>query len=861
MKIDTAVRAVFDTEKRTPVRSSIATFLKQHSNRIPAGWRCSKMDAEAFLAFVSGLGLREDRDYAVVRSSLDPHAIQLKWLGDTAARLSRALSDQPPGWLDAVYACAHSLEPLPEGALTDIAAEGEPEESVPSETEAPPLAHAIADRTLRIVTSVRDAEFPDSDEWISVFPRSYAEPTQCNESSRIAAWCTWYADTAPVRPRDVPPLAPMPVVEAYVRVCLKENNLPGWPKAPVFSSLELETGPLNSQKVRELYRQVRVDELVPQGNLFTIPLEGQFCEGSSSPLSTYFTRNLECWQKQGPQGKAGAWVQFDTLVRPTVDAARFMLQPKDAAKYVRDLYRIAYGQDVVMSDFTRIAVHNLFPGVPGSEDITCDCDDDNYNGNLAGRVEDDTLLPYGLYYMGGLVIAAPGVSVWGASPHDLDTSSAWQRQRTDLPIVNAGDPLDRFALRTDELGKEWFDIVHGGLSQDDTASLQAFRDAFSGMERNPCDIGRLCGVDPGSRFFKTLADGWTEHSAFVGSICGILRAYSSPCLHTVEGSSTIVQRIWSGMTTDRSRNSEDQDAFPWVPSTPVVGQLLAETRSSSRFAENADRVTDALNRLHAHPECQFRFTERESGSKERRNCVVMVETNVVASKFLDGVPIGSVGELSERLRIAFVAPYVYQACEPGVIATASSGLRTVMDALNGRSRTGRIYRMAAALTASGYQDMFRDHVELSRNGAIRYPGIDEFPVDVRVTWDRNDRLVILFSMDGEAAQFLRLMYRCDHKLPLATASYLKSRGKAPEFAFMADSSLPQSSNYINYLKAQMKYNGFIARGVTPTAFTGGQFSPVYNPESVCGLEPDQYPDRTWYDENFAINIPMMLGVQ
>lgn len=859
MKIDTAVRAVFDTEKRRPVRSSIATFLKQHSNRIPAGWRCSKMDAEAFLTFVSGLGLREDRDYTVVRSSLDPHAIQLKWLGDTAARLSQALYDQPSGWLDAVYACAHSLEPLPEGALTDT--EGEPEESVPAETATPSLAHAIADRTLHIVTSVRGAEFPDSDEWISIFPKGYGEPTQCNESSRIAGWCTWYANTAPVHPRDVPPLAPMPVVEAYVRVCLKENNLPGWPKAPVFSSLELKTGSLDEQKVRELFRQVRMNELVPQGNLFTIPLEGQFCEGSSSPLSTYFTRNLECWQKQSPQGKAGAWVQFDTLVRPTVDAARFMLQPKDAAKYVRDLYRIAYGQDVVMSEFTRIAVHNLFPDVPGSEDITCDCDDEDYNRDLARRADEDTLLQYGLYYMGGLVIAAPGVSVRRDSVHDLDTSSVWQKQRTDLPTVNAGDPLDRFALRTDELGKEWFAIVHGSLSQDDTANLQAFRDAFSRMERNPCDIDRLCSIGSGSRFFKTLGSCWTEHSAFVGSICGILRAYSPLCLNIVEGSRTVVQRIWSGMTTDRSRNSEDQDAFPWVPSTPVVDQLLVDARSSPRFAENADRVTDALNRLHAHPECQFRFTERESGSKERRNCVVMVETNVVASKFLDGVPIGSVAELSERLKLAFVAPYVYQACEPGAIAAVSSGLRTVVDALNGHSRCSRIYRMAAALTASGYQDMFRDHVVLSRNGAIRYPSIDEFPVDVRVTWDRNDRLVILFSMDGEAAQFLRLMYRCDNKLPLATASYLKSRGKAPEFAFMADSSLPQSSNYINYLKAQMKYNGFIARGDMPASFIGGQFSPVYNPNSVCGLDWDQYPDCTWYDKDFAMNISTMLGAQ
>ena len=874
MKIDTAVRAVFETEKRRPVRSSIATFLKQcvGGSRPLTSWRCSKMDADAFLAFISGMGLQEGKDYTVVRSSLDPHTIQLKWSVDTAARLSQALSEQPSGWLDAVYACAYSLETLPEGTLADTAVAKEPEEPAPAEAVTGPfLAELVAAKTLRIAQSIKCAEFPagDGDGWTSVFP-TFNGTDRCDEAQRLRDWGAWYADMAPDHPCHVPPFAPMPVVEAYVRVCLDESR-PEWPETPVFSCGDIRTGLLQEQHVRELYRQVHLDEMVPQGNMFLAPLESQFCEGyDSAPLAKYFTRNLEDWQKQNPRDKAGAWVQFDTLVRPTVAAARFMLQPKGAARYVRDLYKIAYGQDVMMSGYTRIAVHNLFPDVPGSDEITCDRDDDDCNINLAERVDNDSLRQYGLYYMGGLLVAAPGVSVRRGIIHDLDggpTDFAVWRKRDELPTLGPSESLDKFALRTDELGKEWFAITHGcpsferGSGDTGMGNLRTLRYLLTELEGAPSRIDTLCGPTEGSNFFTPLLCGsstrWTPHRTFMNSLCGILRRYGpQPRIEVADGYGTIIHRIWSGMTTNMSKSSEDQSAFPWVPSTPIVGQLLAETRNSPRLEEYAGKVTDALNRLHAHPECQFRFTERESGSKERRNCVVMVETNVVASKFLDGIPIGRFAELSKRLGLAFAAPYVFLACCPEVIA--ASPMDTIVSALEGHSKYSRIFTMAGALKTAGYQDMLKDHVTVADNGAVRYPRIDEFPVSVNITWDKNDRLVILFILDGEAAQFLRLLYRKDNQLPLATASYLKSRGKVPEGMFMMDDSMSQASNYVRYLKAQMKYNRFRSYASTPSSFTGGEFSPVYDPEALRGYDWDEFPGRSWYDQGNALRMSTLL---
>lgn len=857
MKIDTAIRAVFETEKRKPVRSSIATFLKQHCNRTPASWRCSKMDADAFLAFVSKLGLQEGKDYTVVRSSLDPHAIQLKWSANTAGRLSQALSEQPSGWLDAVYACAYSLETLPEGALADTANEEEPEEPAPVEAATGPfLADLVADKTLHIAQSIVRAEFPAGDVWTSDFPGT----DRCDDAQRLRDWGDWYAAMAPDHPRHVPPFAPMPVVEAYVRVCLHTSR-PEWPETPVFSCGDLRTGLLQEQHVRELYRQVRFDETVPQGNMFLMPLESQFYEGcDSAPLVKYFTRNLEDWRKQNPQDKVGAWVQFDTLVRPTVAAARFMLQPKNAARYVRDLYRIAYGQNVMMSGYTRIAVHNLFPEVPGSDEITCDPDDDDYNPSLAERIDNDSLKQYGLYYMGGLLVAAPDVY-----PTDV---TVW-RHRDELPTIDQNEPLDKFALRTDELGKEWFAIIHGAPSFEyrsgdtDIGNLGRLRHLFADLEmETPSRIDLLCSYAAGSSFFSSLGGlssaHWTPHSTFANSICGILRRYGpQPRIEVADGYHTLVHRIWSGMTTSMSMSSEDPGAFPWVPSLPVVDQFLGD-RASPPYAGYADKVTDALKRLNEHPDCQFRFTERESGSKERRNCVVMVETNVLASKFLDAVAgSGKVEELSRRLKLAFTAPYVFLACCPEVIAT--SPMSNILEAIDHYVNCNRIFNMTSALKAAGYQDMLKDHVTIADNGAVRFPRIDEFPVNVSVTWDKNDRLVILFSMDGEAAQFLRLLYRKEKQLPLATASYLKSRGRIPEGMFMMDGSLSQASNYVKYLKAQMKHNRFRSYASSPATFSGGEFSPVYDPDALRGFDWDEFPHRSWYDPGTAIRMSAVLN--
>lgn len=860
MKIDTAVRAVFETEKRRPVRSSIATFLKQHCNRTLTGWRCSKMDADAFLAFASGLGLREGRDYTVVRSSLDPHAIQLKWSAGTANRLAQALSEQPAGWLTAVCACAYSLETLPEGTLIDIATAEEPEEPAPAETEAGPfLAELIADRTLHIAQSIKNAEFPDGDEWVSVFP-SFNDTDRFDEARHLREWGDWYAGMASGHPCHVSPFAPMPMVEAYVRVCLKESR-PGWPETPVFSCCYNCTGTLPGQDVRELYRQVHCNETVPQGNMFLAPLESQFCEDcDSAPLTGYFTRNLEDWRRQNPQDKVGAWVQFNTLVRPTVAAARFMLQPKDAAGYVRDLYRIAYGQDVMMSGFTRTAVHNMFPDVPGAESITCDRDDEDCDVSLAERIESGTLHPYGLYYMGGLLVTAPGVTVRNGTYHE----TCW-KQRTDLPTLDPGEPLDKFALRTDELGKEWFAIAHGTANfaqptaRSSAANLNAFRDLFSKMEADPPSVDTLCGVGAGSHFFTPLGERWTPHSTFMNSLCGILRRYGSqPRLEVVDGYHTLIHRIWSGMTTSMSKSSDDQNAFPWVPSLPAVDQLLADW-GSPRYAEDADKVTDALNRLRAHPECQFRFTERERGSTERRNCVVMVETNVSASKFLEAViQSGKVADLSVNLKIAFTAPYVLRACCPGLIATST--MDSIVESVGCHIDYSRITAMASALRAADYRDILhKDYMTVTGDGRVRLPRLDTFPVDVRVTWDKEDRLVILFSLDGEAAQVLRLTYRCDHKLPLATASYLKSRGKAPEGLFMMDKSLSQASNYTRYLRAQMKFNQFHSYVLSPRDLVGGAFAPVYDSYALRDFDWDEFPVRSWYDHSASVCMSAVLS--
>jgi hypothetical protein len=166
--------------------------------------------------------------------------------------------------------------------------------------------------------------------------------------------------------------------------------------------------------------------------------------------------------------------------------------------------------------------------------------------------------------------------------------------------------------------------------------------------------------------------------------------------------------------------------------------------------------------------------------------------------------------------------------------------------------------MANAIRTADYRDMLKDYVIVAENGRVRYPHLDSFPVDVHVTWDKEDRLVILFSLDGEAAQVLRLIYRYGHKLPLATASYLKSRGKAPEGMFMMDESLPQTENYVRYLKAQMKFNPFYNYAMSPVDLVGGTFAPVYDSYALRDLDWDEFPSRSWYNPRTSVCMAAVL---
>ena len=167
--------------------------------------------------------------------------------------------------------------------------------------------------------------------------------------------------------------------------------------------------------------------------------------------------------------------------------------------------------------------------------------------------------------------------------------------------------------------------------------------------------------------------------------------------------------------------------------------------------------------------------------------------------------------------------------------------------------------MVSAIRTAGCWDMLKDYMTVAGDGGARYPHLETFPVDVRVTWDKEDRLVILFSLDGEAAQVLRLIYRCDHRLPLATASYLKSRGKAPEGMFVMDESLPQAANYVRYLKAQMKFNPFYHFVMSPTDLVGGMFAPVYDSYALRDFDWDVFPVRSWYDLRTSVCMAAVLN--
>lgn len=898
MKVNTAVRKVLE-RKDLCSRASVATFLRRYVDRTRpvTGWWNSGKSTPALLDFIETLGLVKDSDYELVESTLDPTTVQIRWKDDAATRLTDVLTGQPEGWLDRTLRSLCTGQTLPDGALKDMDAT----ESAPESGQTVLLATSgfkdhILERTAKIIDAMLEFDLQSDDNYASTYKGKDPDGDEMHclwgffanryEASIIKEWL----ENAKADPDSAPPVLPLPVLEAYAWACTKVpeslRDIIDWPDAPVFSSFDL-VFEQNQCHPREIHRLVRPDERVPQGQVFSIPIEDQWIargpdNADRSALAKYFSASSKRWASQSDVLKAGTWVEFNAPIRPSAEAMNFMLDARRAADYVAALYAHAYGREATVSPFTRLAIGNLFPDCPGIDELTGECDDeDDENCSLRYRIDAGTLYQYLPYYMGGVLITAPG---YNACQMVLKRERMWTTGHKPLMLERTDGTTDRvhdMGLTVDELAKEWFAISHGfdpasrmepvmpnmtAAEADATRreNLHTLREDLAMFEQNH-DAMNIHSSPDNPRLRIPGEPGanpdWEPCNVFAQGLCAVLRRhFGDNPVPMVRGAprcaDSIIAGVWSGMTTDKSTTVPDDDTFP-VFITRVIGA------DPDSLADSDKEVTsEALEQLHADPARQFRFPKRSDPSISRRYSLV-VETNIDAKKYFD-LAGGHGDDLRWRLHATYVNAFVMATGDPlhpMNMPTQDEFCRRVRDEYMSSYWQGKL---RSYLTSRGFTGCFTSAGTAIDSAPLDfYPAPDcaEFPVSVGWTADRAGRMVLHFSVLGPAFQHVRVPWRFRNHLPVVTTVYLKNlKGLCIPGLFPYKEGEDASSRYARYVKAEM-CNGIRACGgeTGPLALARGLLTAVYSVDETSALDDDETPDRDWYDPVVALDLAEVVS--
>lgn len=812
MNYKTAMAGVFAKYRSPRTRSHVAGLLERYSadGRPVTAWHALGEDAAAARLLLEGLGFREERDFEVQTSVLDPGASRFSWT-DEGLKLVQAMPGEIHG-VDfkevqrRILVPGDRLDPLE--LLDDVS-------STVAEAEGPALVseHDLVDLTLAAVRDIANR----------VMARVMAAETAEQIPPEVYSWAkrmlAGKIDGA------MAPMAPLGVLESLARA----EGVPDLPGRQVFSV----TAPATATHFNwQAARPMRFTEtFAPAGRINCLPLEEQHAPGGNCALEGYLAWTVDEW-RTCPRGRDAVWTQFDAPLVRSADALNFALDAERMRRFVQKIVENGYrGFGCMLSGTTRLGVHNTALGhsIPGNQDLSCD---DGDTSQFEYRIADSEV-PDCVLYMGAYVLAevpAPASPAWAPPTHPVKI------------VENAGQVDEKSAaesgITTGELAEEWFEATHGGCDWDATSvaarlsapdaervdRLAKFRKYVAALKADDRRILSECDADS----FKPDSTGrYSRAGAFVNGLCAAMRKYGAGGLEFLEDSpyhpEKFVPAVWSGISTDlapsAAAEATDAGVFPNVLAFPI--------RSKSGYKDKPDGredMTNLLTTLRSVPQVQFRFGKRSKGF--HRKHVILVETNVRAKRFLEGADLATLRQAAWR---AFYGAFLM-------------GRHTPFDALDGSF---------GAFKNPGHPvEHLADCVQREAADWCRAASAEVYPVkapdDFLFGW-REDSLgrLVLVVATGSSAMALRakLVYRLASGLPLATASYLVEHGAA-SVAVLAPGTSSEKA-YLAVLGAAVRQPGFMFNCGT-TNGSCGRLGTIWVNDLVWDMDSDEVPGRAWY---------------
>lgn len=791
MNMKKAMAAVLDKFPDVGTRTHAVLFLERYSDqRSPfTAWNAYGEEADAVRTVLAELGMAKDTDWKETLSSLDPKAVRFHWTDAGAAKLAAL-----PNWNGAetrrrlILRLDNPLEGVPDEPESD---ESESDESRQT-ADGPGLTAEILKQTAEIAKKV---------------------PDMLNHSN--------------------PPIAPLWAMEQAARA-----DRVDW--LPEFNLFARPSNCINAAWVaaRPLWAgETHLPVIADKIGFLPLPEQVGPESPMSSPINGYLAYTVdELANVSDPRGEIdGMWAQFQAFLRAPTDSnydgigvLQFATDGRKMAQLVTRLVEYSYpGFSCNLLPTTHVAVHNDL-----SNDRSEAADDD---GCLRERLDNSTC-SNSVCYVGGFVLSRGG---------HVEPGDGWDAAKP--LVITTGDVPEAIiaetTLTTEELGAEWFMMVHQNRSFRTVApdgALVAFRKSVQDLREDHAAMATLCSPHNAAYALNSVDNTSTPHGALVNGVCAAIRkvALGTKTLGFVDDSpfepDNFVSAVWSGIETDLAPDdlaeAMEESVFPTVGEVPF-GRPWSEA--------DARRTTDLLMLLRERPDIQLGFAKRTSQSHRSR--VVIIETNVDAKQFLALNPDNT---FVAGLRKQFVTSFVARSGDPLSSVTWSSSW----------SFTTRFPSSMHGF----YSALQQAYADIDPRAANRICGdtLDSYTTDsdpkIRVGFlvDVIGRLIIVIrTLSGLLVERMHVAWRYCEGLPLVPAATLRRTGRLPG-TVVIDSTMSGGDRRNAYLHGMAKQARCWEDSVDPTMTLSsayGRTTFVYAFQGVLsGWDYEEALPSQWY---------------
>lgn len=836
MNYKQALAAVFAKYRNPRTRTHAVSLLERYASatRPVTAWHAVGEDADAARLLLETLGFRENTDFTVQTSVLDPSATRFSWT-DAGLKLLAVMAPELVG-MDLVSVQRRVLVPNdtrdPLEHVHDV---------VSAEDILDTESTGFLDRVLRATEAVARAVV----EAAGAHPATAAAadvPTR-----RANAWAMHWLDPDVPQDRKLP-VAPLVVLETLARL----RGVQGLPGFPVFApSCPVCPDPDDpNSRYWQGSRPMSPDgDMAVAGRVNIVPLYDQ--AGPCGMLDGFLAWNSAEWLKfRRRDSHSVVWTQFDAPLCRSHEALQFALDAERMRDFTCRILSSAYGPafGAGLVGTTRLAVGNTaLGGAPGNEDLS---DDDGNTSSFEERVEQSPTPADAPVYMGAHLLAEDAAvrqPAWnGTATHPVRISTS--EDSGDEAAADHG-------ICTSELADEWFLVVHDGTDDAWTvegatwkpakdrrakmeSNLVAYRRVADVRLRNDADILALCSPD-NPAFNRTGNEeeegNFTVQGAFVNGVAAAMRRFEGGAMKFVQDSpyhpDKVFAGIWSGIATDLAPTSAGAAAEANVfPNMFGLDNTGGSFDFSAGYADNPDARMHAdgfLKLMRTRPTVQTRFGKRTAGVP--RSHVIVIETNVQAEPFVRSVASHDAGHTFRRaLWRAFYTSFVTRQNNP---------LASVDESFTSHGCDS--YRL------SGFQDWVRNECP-DWAGMVQISNFQkEPPTGFVARWMEDSKgrlLIVLASVSSNLSLRVKTAWRYAYALPVPSAAYLAKTGKAEGVVL---NGLTDGDKYRKVLKAAMHESGFVTN-CSNTVGSCGAFGTAWIKDAVWDMDPDECPGRDWY---------------